>query len=99
MPSVYDMMMEKKKKYNTVDNTFEMFPVGTPVQVITPCQDFHFFYDETGKVISNSGKYLGIVVEFDEPRHFTNGHIQKSFGFQPDDLIDLSLSDDLFKIS
>lgn len=87
MPAVWDMIKKKKEEYNTINNTYEMFPVGTRVQVITPEQNFNFFYCETGIVISNSGKYLGIIVEFDEPRCFKDGSIQYNFGFEPSDLI------------
>jgi len=85
--TVWDMIKERKKQYNTANNTYEMFPVGTRVQVITPGQDLNFFYDETGVVISNSGKYLGIIVKFDEPRYFESGYVQEIFNFEPSDLI------------
>ena len=87
MATVWDMIKERKKQYNTINNTYEMFPVGTRVQVITPGQDLDFFYDETGVVVSNSGKYLGIIVKFDEPRYFESGYVQEIFNFEPSDLI------------
>jgi hypothetical protein len=81
-----DLNREMTTLYGTEDNDFSDFPVGTPVKIITCYQDCYFFYGETGKVIRNSGKYLGIIVEFDEPRHFESGYIQKEFNFQPGDL-------------
>lgn len=96
--TMFDVMCETKKKYNTENNTFDMFPVGTKVRVITPCQDFHFFYGETGVVTKNGGRYLSIIVEFDEPRHFEGGHIQYDFNFEPSDLLLLNIGSDLFEI-
>lgn len=88
--SVWDLVQEAKDQYKTRKNTFDMFPIGTRVKVITPCQDFNFFWGETGKVISNGKKYLTIQVEWDDPRHFTDGYIETGWGFNPDDLIVLS---------
>ena len=67
-------------------NRFEDFPIGSHVKIICDCQDHYFFWGETGVVIKNSGKYLGIIVQFDEPRKFTDGHIQVDFNFAPADL-------------
>jgi len=75
-----------------------MFPVGTRVHVVTACQDFNFFYDETGFVTKNTGEYLGITVTFDEKREFTNGDVQTSFGFNPDDLFPLDIPNKLFEV-
>ncbi len=77
---------ENKELYGTLDNTFDDFPIGTKVKVITKCEDFTFFYGETGKVIRNSGQYLGICVRFDKPRHFKDGHVQTAFNFNPSSL-------------
>jgi len=77
---------ESRIKYDTKNNNFHMFPVGTKVKIICSCQDFNFFYGEKGEVIKNDGGYLGIRVEFDKPRHFEDGQIQRSFNFAPDDL-------------
>lgn len=67
-------------------NTFEDFPVGTRVQVMCVSQDFHFFDgNELGLVVVNHGRYLGIVVQFDKPRHYKSS-IQKTFCFNPEDL-------------
>lgn len=85
--SVWDLHQEAIQKYGTADNTFADFPVGTKVKIITPCEDHYFFYGETGVVIRNSGRYLGIIVEFDEPRRFEGGHVQKEFNFAPSSLI------------
>lgn len=65
---------------------FSDFPVGTDVKIVCEEQDFYFFYGETGKVFKNSGQSLGIIVNFDLPRHFQDGHIQESFNFSPTDL-------------
>ena len=85
--SIYDTNQEAKVKFKTLDNTYEMFPVGTKVKIICVCQDFNFFFGETGIVTKNTGEYLGINVKFDEPRHFENGSIQTDFNFKPEDLI------------
>jgi len=58
--SLADVNREVVKLYNTDENTYEDFPEGTPVKIITKCQDFHFFYGETGVVIRNKGTYLSI---------------------------------------
>jgi len=88
MPSVADVIKKQKEKYNTINNTFNMFPIGTKVQVITLGQDHNFFDGtETGIVIKNSGRYLGIMIKFDNPRHFSDKYIQKEFNFEPNDLI------------
>ena len=58
--SLADVSKEAKELYGTEDNTYNDFPVGTPVKIICACQDFHFFYGETGKVISNRGEYLAL---------------------------------------
>lgn len=96
--SLFDLDCEKKKQWGTVNNTHDMFPVGTRVQVVTPCQDFCFFYEETGVVTKNTGQYLGITVTFDEPREFSDGTTQTCFGFAPDDLISLDLPNKLFEM-
>ena len=85
--SLFDVNEENRKEHDTKDNNFEMFPVGTKVKVICSCQDFYFFYGETGEVIRNSGEHMGIIVKFDEPRHFEDGYIQYEFNFMPEDLI------------
>jgi len=98
MTSVADMIKEQKEKYDTSKNTFDMFPVGTKVQVITLGQDHNFFSGkETGVVIKNSKKYLSIIVKFDEPRHFETGYIQTEFGFDPEDLIVLEAAPEKIK--
>jgi len=73
--------------------TWKDFPVGTKVKIVCLCRDFYFFYGETGVVTQSSDKYLGIVVTFDEPRHFEStvgsptGYVQYQFGFKPEDLV------------
>jgi len=85
--SMLELSKELKKQHKTEKNKHGDFPVGAKAKVITPCQDFHFFYGETGKVIRNNGGYLGIILEFDTPRVFEGGMIQKVFNFNPSDLI------------
>jgi hypothetical protein len=92
---LYDLSLERIVKYNTKNNAFADFPVGTRVQIITPSQDFYFFYDETGVVTENKNSYLGIIVTFDKPRKFEDGYIQKSFNFNPEDLFKLEGKNDL----
>lgn len=65
--------------------TFADFPIKQRVEVVTPCEDFTFFYNETGKVIKNTGEYLGITVEFDNPRVLEDG-LQYCFNFNPKSL-------------
>jgi hypothetical protein len=96
--SVFDVDKEKKLLYNTIKNTYDMFPVGTRVRVVTVCQDFNFFYDETGIVTKNTGGYLGITVTFDEERKFVNGSVQTCFSFEPDDLISINVPNNLFEM-
>jgi hypothetical protein len=95
--SLYEADQDKKKQHKTLNNTYDMFPVGSHVQIVCMCQDFNFFWDETGVVTKNSGKYLGINVKFDEPRHFKGGSIQTDFNFEPADLmrIDIDFSTEL----
>ena len=85
--TIADFVVEKQKQYypNGLP-TLDDFRVGDNVKVITPCQDFCFFYEETGVIRSIKGKYLAIDVEFDKPRHFKDGDIQRNFNFNPEDL-------------
>jgi len=86
--SVWDLYQEAIKKYGTKDNTYETFKVGDRVKVITPCQDFNFFFNEPrGTVVKNEGRYLGISVKWDEPRHFESGYVEEAFNFEPQDLV------------
>ena len=85
--TIADVNAERRAKYATTKNKFSDFPVGCAVQIICVCQDFTFFSgEETGVVVENSGKYLGIIVKFDKP---FNKHYD-TFNFAPDDLIKLS---------
>jgi len=81
-----DVREEKEKKYKTSKNTFDDFPIGTRVKIITPMEDFTFFYEEEGTVIENKYRYLGIKVEFDTPRKYEDGTELKYFNFQPESL-------------
>lgn len=84
--TVAQIREERMKRYGTKNNTYDMFPVGTKVKIISPCVDFIFFYGETGVVIENKRSYLGITVQFDEDRVFEDGYRQTSFSFNPKDL-------------
>lgn len=75
------------RKETETNCTFDDFNVGTRVKVTVPCVDFHFFNGETGMVIKNSGRYLGIIVQFDKPRKFEDGSVQETFNFNPKDLL------------
>ena len=96
MTTMAEFNKRRMEKYGTKNNTFEDFPIGTKVQVITPCEDFNFFYGETGKVIRNKGSYLSIIVEFDKPRKFKDGSIQKEFNFGPTSLYILKEGEEPF---
>jgi hypothetical protein len=85
--SLWNVSQENIEVYGTRDNTYDDFPIDTHVKIICCSQDHHFFFGETGKVIHNSGEYLGISVEYDEPRHYKNGDIETSFNFLPRDLV------------
>jgi len=92
--TVHDVNEERKIEYRTKNNKYEDFPVGCGVRIICVCQDFNFFNgDETGKVIENTGKYLGIIVQFTEQIVYTDGSIRTSFNFDPDDLVRLNKPD------
>jgi len=54
----------------TTNTKFEDVPIGTRVQVVSHCVDFHFFYGETGVVTKAEDRYLGIKVRFDRPQKF-----------------------------
>jgi len=95
--SLYETGQEAKNNYGTKNNTYADFPIGTEVKVIAPCQDFCFFYGETGKVIRNKGTYLSIIVEFHKPRKFKDGYVQKEFNFKPEDLCHLELVEEIEK--
>ena len=90
--TIADLTKDMVETYGTKNNTYEDFPIGSHVKIITTCQDFTFFYGETGKVIDNKGmgSYLGIIVEYDKPRHYEDGSVQTSFNFNPKDLVILN---------
>ena len=96
--SVWDLCQEAIKKHKTKGNTYEMFSVGDRVRVITPCQDFNFFFNgPTGTIVKNEGRYLGILVKWDNPRHFESGYIEETFNFEPQDLVNIE-EDTLYQI-
>jgi ribosomal protein L21E len=84
---ISSLSRDQVKLYGTEDNTYEDFPLGSHVKIICLSQDHHFFFGETGTVIKNEGTYLSIIVEYDEPRHYKDGTIEKTFNFQPADLV------------
>jgi len=63
--------------------------IGTRVKIRSGWVDFYAFFGETGTVVKNRNKHLGIIVEFDEPREFEDGYIQKTFNFNEKDLIEM----------
>lgn len=99
--SILDANNDAIKNHKTKDNTFEMFPIGSRVKVICVCQDYYFFNHEkentNGTVIRNSGKYLGIIVKWDEPRQY-ECHFQEEFNFEPSDLVLLDEKPEPIKI-
>ena len=84
--SLREVDHEVKLLAGTLEQKFSDFRIGDRVKIITKCRDFYFFYEETGKIIENSGTYLGLKVRLDKPRHFEGGFVQKTFGFNPEDL-------------
>jgi hypothetical protein len=85
--TLFDIRNEEQEKYypNGLPKITD-FKVGDHVKVITPCEDFCFFYGETGKISKCENAYLGITVVFDKPRKFDDGHVQHSFNFNPESL-------------
>ena len=91
--SVADLNEERRNKKAKHSD----FPVGTAVKIVCACQDFHFWYGETGIVTKNKGggSYLGITVKLDVPRTY-EGDGQwppncktwtlTEFNFNPEDL-------------
>ena len=75
--SIADLNREAASKH-----VFSDFSVGDTVKVVTLCQDFRFFYGETGEVIRLTDKYLGIIVA-------VNGGSRGvfEFNFNPADLM------------
>jgi hypothetical protein len=69
---------------------FSDFPVGTRVKIVTDVVDFHFWYGDTGIVVENHGRYLGIIVKLDRSRHYEDGRTLETFNFNPDNLVILS---------
>ncbi|MDP2365058.1 MAG: hypothetical protein Q8M94_14975 [Ignavibacteria bacterium] len=69
-----------------------MFKIGDKVRVIVKFSDFYFFDGEIGTIIrinkkdDGSIKYLGVIVEFDEPMMLVGGYIKTIHNFHPEDL-------------
>jgi len=98
--SLGEANLNQKKKYDTLDNTYEMFSVGTRVRVICLCQDHCFFSgNQTGTVISNENRYLSIIVQFDEPIIFKDNTQVTQYNFDPDDLIFIDKNSKYSRIS
>lgn len=63
------------------------FTVGKRVLVKSCVEDFHFFNGrDKGTVKRNSLDYLGIIVEFDQPRVYKDGRVMTEFNFNPRNL-------------
>jgi hypothetical protein len=78
-----------QRKYS--EHTHDDMPVGTLVAIMNPCVDFTCFKPgETGMVVRNTGKYLGVEVRLDQPyylQHHDGGkHFVTSHWFNPTDL-------------
>lgn len=85
--SIAELRRDSEKEFGTADQRFSDFPIGTAVQVITPCSDFFFFRQtEKGRVIENHGSYSGIIVKFDEPLEIEGGTQKVRHGFKPTEL-------------
>lgn len=88
--SLYDVIQEEKRQNNTLQNKHSDFKVGDRVKVVVSCQDMYFFDPKTqnlnGTVVRNSGSHIGIIVKWDEPRHYES-HVQHEFNFEPTDLV------------
>lgn len=70
----------------TVDNTFDDFAPGDKVKIITPCEDFVFFFGEEGIVVRNSKNHLGIIVKIT-----TSGkRVDCEWNFNPQSLLKLT---------
>ncbi len=76
----------------------EAFEVGVRVKVVSSLVDFYAFRGDTGTVIENSGRYLGITVRFDEPRRFKDGGVQEQFNFNYYDLEVLPPEDNTYEL-
>jgi hypothetical protein len=86
--TLWHLNQKAKQKHKTFANQYSDFPVGSRVKIICIFQDYMFFTGhETGTVIANHYKYLGIHVEFDEPRQLRHESKYTSFNFEPSDLI------------
>ena len=87
--SISDVLKEAQIKYETIGQTTDDFHLGQSVKVITPCEDFHFFYGETGKVIEIRDDY--VKIKFDEAKIYKcpngeNDWKMEYFNFPPEDL-------------
>jgi len=97
--TVLEYKLEQQKKYypNGLPNYVD-FKIGDRVKIITPCQDFSFFNEETGVIIKIKNEYLGIKVKFDNPRDFGEDGFQYDFGFEPEDLVKIENGDEMTAI-
>jgi len=97
MKSVHDLNQERRVDHGGPQYlqdihhinpaVWEQFPVGTRVIVRCAAQDHSFFRgDETGVIEKNKMHYLGLIVRFDKPLRYQDGHIVETFNFEPDDL-------------
>jgi len=80
-----------RKKYETVNNTVDMFPVGTRVMVISHMVDFVFFNNELGTVQEvTKGFSYPIKVLFDDLRIGTEEDHLDCWNFRPKDLLPMT---------
>lgn len=84
------------KDKRVTEAVFKDFPLGQRVEVVSGCVDHYFFWNETGVVTKNNGKYLGVIVRFDKPRIFKDNFVQDKFNFNPEDLKPIPKIDDEF---
>lgn len=75
------------EKVQNYDVSFADFPIGQKVKVVSVCVDFLFTEGETGIVVRNNGKYLGIIVKLDDVRIGNEKDWTNEWGFNPKDLI------------
>ena len=74
-------MKERNQALKGKYGDFEKFPIGTKVQVKDAIVDFISFNGtEVGRVVKNSGKYLGIIVKF---KHVRFNDTQDTWNFNP----------------
>lgn len=86
---VSEINAERFIQYNTLNNTFKHFPVGTPIKVICVFCNHTFFPDNLeGIVVENKNSYLGIKVKLNRKIIINqDGDKSDTFYFNPRDLV------------